>query len=56
MPLVTRMAELQANMRGNQWHARVQNPVEKRTPYIVATGIGACSVWTEFTVVTVRDS
>jgi hypothetical protein len=33
MPLVTRMEELQANMRGIQWHPGVQNPVEKRAPY-----------------------
>jgi hypothetical protein len=34
LPLVTRMAALQANMRGIQWHPRVQNHVKKRAPYL----------------------
>jgi hypothetical protein len=33
MALVTRMQELQASRRGNQWHPQVQFPVEKRAPY-----------------------
>jgi hypothetical protein len=31
------MQELQANMRGIQWHPRVQIPVGKRAPYTAAT-------------------
>jgi hypothetical protein len=33
MQLITRMQELQANRLGNQWHPRVQIPVEKRAPH-----------------------
>jgi hypothetical protein len=40
MPLVASMAELQANMRGIQWHPRVQNPVGKRVPYMLELNVG----------------
>jgi hypothetical protein len=43
MPLYTRMAELQANMRGIQWHPRVQNPVRKRAPYLRRRGCSLCT-------------
>jgi hypothetical protein len=33
VPLVTRMQELQASRRGNQWHPRSLTSVEKRAPY-----------------------
>jgi hypothetical protein len=35
MPLVAHMAALQASKRVNHWHHRVQDSIEKRTPYKV---------------------
>jgi hypothetical protein len=34
MPLVTSMQELQASRRGNQWHPRVQYPVQSIQRYV----------------------
>jgi hypothetical protein len=36
MPLITRMPALQANMRGIQWHPRMQNTALKRAPYVAS--------------------
>jgi hypothetical protein len=35
MPLVTRLAALEASRRGNQWHPRAYIPVENRAPCVL---------------------